>query len=215
MKTLPAAVVACLDSEFRLSPHWREAVEVRLLGLPEELWQLKVDWTQWAVTIDRLARVSVRKRSPNTEARAHLKIANGMRKVANGLKADGETDTRLDGVLHWAPKFGYAGMPIVPIRDTLKPERARLSDFLRLAADIYEGARLRIIGVELPEIPRRKGKRGAAIAAADQLTTFMKEHTGQPHVEMVGKIVSIYHPDPKDRGFGRTLRARTGKTKKK
>lgn len=215
-------------------------VAARMARLPTSLWDLPIRWRQFAGDLDFLAAVPPVERPLSKERETHGKIATSLRTAAQALGESGQPDPTFFGSLLMArdlapnlfgpfgpnPRRRKAGAPL-EWPDPADMGRARLSDFLRVMADLFEGERVRVMGLHrldnrnddggvgfggLPEFKQRVGADGAAAVAFERVSWFMRFHTKAPHNDLVREIVKVYHPnaDP-ERDRSRSVRGKTGK----
>ncbi len=211
---LPPHIVAAIAAH-RSSPRWRTEIAAAVAKLPHELWDLKIDWLDSIGAFHTAARVTPLRRTASAEKEAHKKLAASLRKAANLLKAEGQVDANVAGMIEFArAHLGLSNLPAVAWEGEWRT--LRLSELLRAMALMYEGEKIRIGGIHghaehgVPT-PVRSGVDAAAALATTELREFMLARTGKPHEALVAQIVRIYHPAADDHDYLRNARIKSGK----
>lgn len=212
---LPWAVLRGVVSENRFAPpanldpslrRCARDMAARLSRIDPGVWKLEIDWRKDAATLDRCANITPVGRISSAEKDSHKKIAAAMRKAADLLNTEGQSDPTLIGTIgilaeHYSEKF----KPFY-LRRKLASDEPRLSDFLKAAASFIEGERVKVYGVHRIEgNDVRSGEYGAAIRAAASLRWFFESRTGRPHNDFMKSIILAYFPNIEERDWASTL----------
>lgn len=181
-------------------------VAAQLSRLDPRVWELPIEWRVEATVLHACAAQKPVHRKLSEEKTHHAKIANSLRKTANLLRTEGQCDPVLIGFIDVISRHYSDKLHSFRELRAFGHEEARLSDFLRAAADSFEGEKVRIYGIHRtgPESDRT-GVAGAAIRAAAALREFFLSKTGRPHNELMQGIVAAYFPEVEERDWASTL----------